>query len=193
MCPEHLQFVGHCWHKLSFTCLALSIVSLFWTRSIDQKYIFSLSCLFQTQKITNSLEICESFANSLEILREFGDLRILMPVLPFSDKRFEEIRIFTNSLEFYANSLEILRELSQISRNLRNISICNECSQVLRQSTCRQKAPRRNDVATIQEESQPFSRNFSKFGFCWLSFVDLWSSSFIHAFGKVQSAEKASL
>ena len=100
-CPEHLQFAGHCWHKLSENCVLL-----------DDK-----------NKMRHSP----------------GLILIWLS------------RMAGNS------------ELSQISRNLRNISICNECSQVFHQSTCLQKLPKAKNMLRLQEESQPFSRNFSKF------------------------------
>ena len=101
-CPEHLQFAGHCWHKLSEN----------WVLIDEQKYILHVS----------------------------------------------------GASNFYlSRSSRQNSELSQIFRNLRNISICNECSQVFHQSTCLQKLPKSFSLLRLQEESQPFSRNFSKF------------------------------
>jgi hypothetical protein len=49
--------------------------------------------------------------------------------------------IFCLSCLFQKWEIKNLRKLSWICVNSRNISICNECSEVFHQSTCRQKAP----------------------------------------------------
>ena len=98
------------------------------------------------------------------------------------------------TIQIYAsrNSQKITK-LSQIFRNLRNISICNECSQVFHQSTCLQKVPDISELLRLQEESHSFSRNFSKNAFSSLLTRLQAKMHVIHAFGKVQSAEKASM
>jgi uncharacterized protein YozE (UPF0346 family) len=111
--------------------------------------------------------ICSEFSRNLrdftricEILREFA-------------RFYENLRDFTRICEilrefarFYENLRDFTRicgKCREVSRNLRKFSICNECSEVFHQSTCRQKAPRRNPPAAIQRESQPFSRKVSHF------------------------------
>jgi hypothetical protein len=84
-------------------------------------------------------------------------------IFEFSDRKPS---IFTFCRKFLENSSKFHDNFSKskvCSKYLRNISICNECSQIFDQVTCRHCCRKLTSIASLQEESQPFSRNFSKF------------------------------